>query len=86
MATTLPLDFKEKCIECALDKSEKGSCDYNLLYNQWDDALEYVKNLPEDYDTFKEIKYAVKKRDSYPILSLAHSKYMCIIVILANIR
>ena len=88
MTTTisLPLDFKEKCIECALNRSEEGSCNYNLLDNQWSDALDYVLNLPENYDTDKEFKYAMEKRDSYPNLCLAHSKYMCIIVILANIR
>jgi len=82
----LPEDFKEKCIDCALRRFEYGSCTYELLDNQWNNALDYVLNLPEDYDTDKEFKYAMKRRESYPNLCLAHSKYTCIIVILANIK
>jgi hypothetical protein len=82
----IPLDFKERCIQRALDKSEQGSCVSDLLDNQWEDALDYVLNLPENYDTDKEFKHAMMKRDSYPNLCLAHSKYMCIMVILANIK
>ena len=86
MATLkLPDAFKENCIQYAIYKSG-GATTYNILYNQWEDALEYVKNLPEAYDTDTEFNYAMKKRDSYPNLCLAHGKYMCIMVILANIK